>query len=1308
MLPMMEDIMHARKSRKEMEQELTLARENWEETFTHIPDGIVILNSDLEIVRANPAFRKMINMQNEVGGKLYDVLRCNQHSTCQHYRMFRQCIFDNSELPCYPYSCECYNDTLERYLELTVNIYRSTRAGSVGFVFVVRDVTERKVTEMAIAESEKRYSLLAENVTDIIWTMDLNLNLTYVSPSVTAVRGFTPEEMLAMPLADSLPPESVRYLRRVIEEQLTLEKDGKIRAGQYLNLEMEAYRKDLSRIWLEIRVSFLRDRENNLTGILGVSRDVTKRRQTDQRLRLLEKAVNTTRTGVTFRDTKNIIRYINPAYAAMHGYTPQELLCRHISVIAPSRYVKSLCEESLTLLSTWSGESKNLRKDGSEFPVSLVSDVVKDDSGEVLGVITTCEDITERVLMEEELRKLSRAIEQSPVSVVITDQKGTIEYVNPAFCSNSGYSFAETIGQNPRFLKSGLQSPEVYQDLWRTITAGNTWRGELANRKRSGEIYWENVIISPIKDHEGNVTNYIAVKKNITEQKKAKDAILNREARLRSIMDGVTDSLITVDENAVIESCNPATDAMFGYPAQELIGKKVQMFLPANYHRRVEKFFTEQCRRRTAPIGRTLTLRGRRKDGSTFPLSLSLGTATLADRTLFAATIRDISASKEIERALREAKANAEMANAAKSDFLARMSHEIRTPMNAIIGMSNLVKMTDLDAQQKLYVDNIFSASKSLLVIINDILDFSKVEAGHLSLESIEFRIDDLFNNLKNVVGLPAYDKGIDLMFNIGDSVPEVLVGDPLRIGQILTNLANNAVKFTSAGEVTIEVRCVFLDERRAGIEFSVKDTGIGMEPAQVESLFLPFTQADSSITRQYGGTGLGLTICKRLVEMMGGRIVVASQIGKGSVFSFQLELFYKENPSRVCFPGMRAIVIDSNPHSRHLLEHFLRSTWIHSVSAGNMRDAYDAFMKMAGGRKMNPDLLVVDTTTSAFDLRRIAGWLINHPGVKVIFITGLAIAPELQGVDFACAAYLSKPVLKSELLEGLQRVIQQSPTGDKQIFGQADRSDQLKLLCGKKVLLAEDNLINQLYVVKILENLGITADTVKNGREAMEAVCVQQYDLVLMDIEMPVMDGLMATAQIRRIQGCRTLPVIAMTAHAMEEHRQLALNSGMNDYISKPIEMKNFKEILMKWLLPDNEAESWTAGPEEDADTLPGIDFADGLTRLAGDRDLYLQVLSYFHETYADGVGVLTARLREGNRHDAFTFAHSISGAAGNIGAHELCRTSREIESILANAATEVSAGVAERFERELQRIVQGLAPLAGMNLRKENMTVH
>ena len=446
-------------------------------------------------------------------------------------------------------------------------------------------------------------------------------------------------------------------------------------------------------------------------------------------------------------------------------------------------------------------------------------------TGRISGRVWSFRDITERKKAEEELQKLSMVPEHNPASVVMTDLQGTIEYVNPAFSRVTGYSFDEAIGQNPRILSSGIQSPEFYQDMWKTISDGRVWKGEFANKKKSGEIYWESASISPTRNPKGEITHFVGVKEDITEKKAAEEALRTRA------------------EN-------------------------------------------------------------------------------LADARLAMLNMMDD---------LDDAKGVAEEATRAKSDFLANMSHEIRTPMNAIIGMSHLALKTDLTLKQRDYISKVQSSSNALLGIINDILDFSKIEAGKLDMESTNFQLEDVLNNLANLVSIKAEEKGLELLFDVHKDTPTALKGDPLRLGQILINLANNAIKFTETGEIVVRVVPVEETDEKAGLQFSVQDSGIGLTEEQRGKLFQAFSQADTSTSRKYGGTGLGLTISKKLCEMMGGKIWVESVPGEGSTFIFTAVFGMHAEKKIPLLPepdlrGKRVLVVDDNQISRELLQDMLES----------------------------------------------------------------------------------------------------------------------------------------------------------------------------------------------------------------------------------------------------------------------------------------------------------------------------------------------------------------------------------------------
>ena len=498
----------------------------------------------------------------------------------------------------------------------------------------------------------------------------------------------------------------------------------------------------------------------------------------------------------------------------------------------------------------------------------------------------------------QDLRRLYRAVEQAPMSVVITDSSGRIEYVNPKFTEVTGYSLHEAVGQNPRILKSGHQATEVYEELWKTITAGRVWTGEFLNKRKNGTFFWEKAHIAPVTNENRVIVNFVAVKEDITERKRIEEQLLRSEARYRAMFEEAGDGILIRDQQSNYLDANPRLLGMLGYTLDEFRKLKNEDLIHAED---LAAYPVEKVSERLAS-GETVLIerRYRRKDGSHFPVQLSVRMVDPVNG-IVQSLVRDISAQKQAEKELRELNRNlekqtilanemaskAEMASAAKSQFLANMSHEIRTPMNGVIGMTELLLDTELNHEQCRYAETVKSSAESLMAIINDILDFSKVEAGRLELEILNFDLRGLLDDFAAMLAVRAHGKGLEFICSAAADVPSRLQGDPGRLRQVLTNLAGNAIKFTSAGEVSVQATLEHENEQDAVIRFSVRDTGIGIPADKQEMVFQSFTQVDASITRKFGGTGLGLAISKQLVEKMGGCIGVNSVEGNGTEFWF-------------------------------------------------------------------------------------------------------------------------------------------------------------------------------------------------------------------------------------------------------------------------------------------------------------------------------------------------------------------------------------------------------------------------------------
>jgi PAS domain S-box-containing protein len=759
-----------------------------------------------------------------------------------------------------------------------------------------------------------------------------------------------------------------------------------------------------------------------------------------------------------------------------------------------------------------------IRKEGSRFPVELTVTPLLDHKNNLAGFLGLATDITVRKHSQLQMRKLSAAIKSSPTSIVITDRDGHIEYANPKFFELTGYTELELMGQNPKILNAGKNPKSLYKELWDTILQGRTWEGEFLNRKKNGELFWEHAAISPVKDPQGEITNFVAVKLDITDRKLA---------------------------------------------------------------------------------------------------------------------------AKEMEKARNAAVELARL----KSEFLANMSHEIRTPMNAIIGMTGLLLDTELSPRQSEYVKTVGTAGEALLDIINDILDFSKIESGKILIETLDFDLQETVESAADLLAPRAQSKDIELLSYLGEDVPCALRGDQGRLRQVLINLLGNAIKFTARGEVALKISLSGGDESRPVLRFEIRDTGIGISEKALGTLFGVFTQADSSTTRKYGGTGLGLSISKRLVELMGGAIGVESQEGWGSLFWFTLP-FDKQPGTPARQPkarllGVKCLIVDDNTASREIAGSHLRNWGLTFGTAASAQEALAA-LRSAAAAGAPYQVLLTDMQMPGTDGLMLARAIQADPaiaGVPKIMMTSL-------GQDFSAAeraeaglsALIHKPLRPSALLAALNTAL-----GAPAPAAQPAAPDSRQAPARKKrfrVLVAEDNAVNQKVALRQLEKLGYEADVAANGLEAVAAIRRQPYDLVLMDCQMPEMDGFQATAEIRKLEaeGRRT-PIVAMTAHALQGDQDKCLASGMDGYISKPVRLEVLADVLRLW---DSPLDSFVI---KELRELGGADSRAFMAELAG---AYLKDLPGRLEA-------IRAAARTNDRDALRLAAHALKGSSANMGAKRL-----------------------------------------------------
>jgi PAS domain S-box-containing protein len=907
-------------------------------------------------------------------------------------------------------------------------------------------------------------------------------------------------------------------------------------------------------------------------------------------------------------------------------------------------------------------------------------------------------------------------IEAAPDGMLVVDANGHILLTNPQLDKLFGYAAGELAGLPIETLVPQAMRGQHVGERDGFIAHGSARQmggagADLHGLRKDGSEFSVEIGLSRLPAIEGRGVCVCASVRDITERRAMQAAVEASEAQLRSVLDSSPVAMLIEDAHGQLAYANHQLETLFGGGLQDFSGD-------TGY------WCDQQARQRfhaAIAEGDVLNYEAafRRADGARLTLLLSSISLTQGERPLRIEWYFDISERKLAEAEVLRAKEIAEDATRAKSDFLANMSHEIRTPMNAIIGMSHLALKTDLDKKQRNYIEKVHRSAENLLGIINDILDFSKIEAGKMSIEQVPFRLEDVLENFASMIGLKAEDKGLELLFATAPDLPTALLGDPLRLGQILINLGNNAAKFTDEGEIVVGAELIGEDGGLVELHFWVRDSGIGMTPAQCEGLFQSFSQADSSITRKYGGTGLGLAISKKLVELMAGRIWVESAAGQGSTFHFHAWFGRQEDiaPRRMFHAdellGLRVLAVDDNASAREILSTMARSFGLEVDVAENGHSALRAMVE-AERLALPYDLVLLDWRMPVMDgvetLRRMQNGAVTHvPSVIMVTAFGRDEAHEAAASQqVTLPAVLTKPVTPSTLLEAIGEALGKGVVTETRQAERQDRSaaDQASL-AGARILLAEDNDLNQELARELLESAGIELTIVNDGQQALDLLATAPaFDGVLMDCQMPVMDGYTATRLLRQQPRFAALPIIAMTANAMAGDREQALAAGMNDHISKPLNVTAMFAIMARWIRPahaaggprDGQGGGNAAGATAAAlPELPGIDTAAGLATSMGRPDLYRRLLGRFREGQARFRAEFDAARGSGDASAPARVAHTLRGTAGNIGAKQAAAAAAALETACQAGASahEIAQRLAE-VEQALAPVLAGLAALA------------
>ena len=1048
--------------------------------------------------------------------------------------------------------------------------------------------------------------------------------------------------------------------------------------------------RDGHHVWIWSRGSTLRDEDGNPTDTtIGTHIDITERKVAEESLRQLSSAVEQSPASIVITNVAGDIEYVNPKFLELTGYSMVEVLGQNPRVLksgdrTPESY-RALWE-TIQAGEAWHGDFHNRKKNGELYWERASISPIRDPAGRITHFLAVKEDITVQKRLEDQLKSSEENFrdffETVDDMVVVSAPDGRILFTNAAVERKLGFGLEE--------LKT-MRALEMYPAEHReeaAETLGAVLRGEagfcpLPMRDRDGaRLPVETRVWSGKWDGQDCT---FGVSKDLSVQQAALD-------RFQKVFDSNPAAMsISSLQDGKMLSVNSAFLAGLGFTRDEVIGRTSgELGIIPDQDTRDRIAGEIQSRGRVTG----LEVKVRARDGRILDGLFSAERIDNQGQKVLLTVMVDLTAQKRAEAGLIEtnrrleeatARANemasqAKQASQAKSEFLANMSHEIRTPMNGVIGMTGLLLDTELSAEQREFAEIVRTSGEALLALINDILDFSKIEARKLDLEMLDFELRTTLEDIADLLAVRAHEKGLDVVCLTDPEVPALLRGDPGRLRQILLNLGGNAVKFTHQGGVSIRASVAAEDEQRVTVRFAVTDTGIGIPREKQGILFSPFTQVDGSTTRKYGGTGLGLAISRQLAELMGGTVGLESEENQGSTFWFTAVL-EKRPAGELAAPapladltGVRVLVVDDLDTNALLATTLLRS-WGCRFAAAADGEAALAQMRDALREGDPYAVALLDKLMPGMDGVELGRRIKESPELrdtKLIMMTShgeRGDAARVTQVGFA--GYLTKPLRQSQLRECLALVLGRgdSPTAAHGP-GLVTRHTVAELRKQRvRILLAEDNVTNQLVALKILEKLGYRADVVANGREAVAALQAVPYDLVLMDCQMPELDGFEATRQIRdpNTQALdHRVPIIAMTAHVMKGDREKCLAAGMDDYVGKPVRPAELAAALERWLSARDGAaadRAAPAGPDPPETAVPVFDRAAFLERVMDDEDLVREIAELFLADLPVQLGRLAAAVDSGDCRLAGQLAHGIKGASANVGGEVLRETAFEME---------------------------------------------